>query len=50
MVMAKTWKPDSWRDYPIRQVPEYPDQGELKFVENELGGGGGRQGFFAAGR
>lgn len=36
--MAKTWKPDSWRDYPIRQVPEYPDQGELKSVENELGG------------
>ena len=36
--MAKTWKPDSWRDCPIRQVPEYPDQDELKSVENELGG------------
>ena len=35
--MAKTWKPDSWREYPIRQVPEYQDLDELKSVEIELG-------------
>ncbi|WP_138380212.1 class II 3-deoxy-7-phosphoheptulonate synthase [Luteithermobacter gelatinilyticus] len=34
--MTKTWTPDSWRSKPIRQVPEYPDQGELEAVEEEL--------------
>ena len=34
--MANQWKPDSWRGYPIRQVPEYPNQGKLSSVEAEL--------------
>jgi len=34
--MATTWSPDSWRGFPIRQVPEYPDQQKLKSVEAEL--------------
>lgn len=33
---ASAWKPESWRDYPIRQVPDYPDQDVLKNVEAEL--------------
>jgi 3-deoxy-7-phosphoheptulonate synthase len=36
--MAKEWKPDNWRAYPIRQVPDYPDQDALQAVEAELGG------------
>ncbi len=31
-----TWQPDSWRDHPIQQVPEYPDQAKLTAVENKL--------------
>ncbi|MEC8091962.1 MAG: 3-deoxy-7-phosphoheptulonate synthase class II [Pseudomonadota bacterium] len=31
-----TWKPNSWRDYPIKQVPEYPDAGKLAGVEAKL--------------
>ena len=30
------WRPDSWRNMPIVQVPSYPDQNELKQVEEEL--------------
>lgn len=30
------WRPDSWRNMPIVQVPSYPDQNELKHVEEEL--------------
>ena len=30
------WRPDTWRNMPIVQVPNYPDQGELKQVEEEL--------------
>ncbi len=30
------WRPDSWRKMPIVQVPSYPDQNELKLVEEEL--------------
>ena len=35
--MAKKWAPDSWRGKPIRQVPDYPDQGALEAVEQKLG-------------
>ncbi|MEK9961367.1 MAG: 3-deoxy-7-phosphoheptulonate synthase, partial [Rhodobiaceae bacterium] len=31
-----TWQPDSWRDHPIQQVPEYPDQAKLATVEGKL--------------
>ena len=34
--MANLWKPDSWRGYPIRQVPEYPNHDKLSSVEAEL--------------
>ena len=30
------WQPDSWRTFPILQVPEYPDQGVLNKVEQKL--------------
>jgi len=35
--MAKKWSPQSWRNLPIVQVPDYPDQGKLKAVEDRLG-------------
>ncbi len=31
-----TWQPDSWRKFPILQVPEYSDQGVLNKVERKL--------------
>ena len=34
--MAKTWAPNTWRDLPIKQVPDYPDQNELTAVEQTL--------------
>ncbi len=34
--MAKTWAPNTWRDLPIKQVPDYPDQNELTVVEQTL--------------
>lgn len=34
--MANNWQPDSWRNKPIIQVPEYPDQAALKTVEDRL--------------
>ena len=36
--MAKNWTPESWRDMPIRQVPDYPDAALQASVEAELGG------------
>ncbi|HHD75672.1 MAG TPA: 3-deoxy-7-phosphoheptulonate synthase class II [Campylobacterales bacterium] len=30
------WTPSSWRDFPIKQQPTYPDQKALKDVEAEL--------------
>jgi len=30
------WTPSSWRDFPIKQQPVYPDIEELKRVESEL--------------
>jgi len=32
------WKPDSWREKPVLQMPNYPDQSALKSVEAELCG------------
>lgn len=34
--MAKNWTPSSWRDLPILQQPEYPDQAKLADVEKAL--------------
>lgn len=31
------WQPDSWRNYPAAQLPEYPDLKKLMKVEKELG-------------
>lgn len=30
------WNPNSWRDFPIVQQPEYPDKAQLKQVEKQL--------------
>jgi len=30
------WQIDSWRKFPIKQVPEYSDQNHITKVENEL--------------
>lgn len=30
------WSPSSWRDFPIKQQPTYPDEAHLKQVESEL--------------
>ncbi|WP_439815103.1 class II 3-deoxy-7-phosphoheptulonate synthase [Zavarzinia sp. CC-PAN008] len=34
--MPKSWSPSSWRSFPIRQVPDYPDPAELASVEQQL--------------
>ena len=31
--MVERWTPQSWRDKPIRQVPDYPDKAALAAVE-----------------
>src|SRR6186997_1578876 len=28
--MAKSWAPDSWRSFPIKQQPAWPDESELE--------------------
>ncbi len=33
---AEGWRPDSWRFYPVVQVPEYPDAAALVEVERKL--------------
>jgi 3-deoxy-7-phosphoheptulonate synthase len=33
---TEKWSPDSWRNLPILQVPEYPDEAVLKEVEAKL--------------
>jgi 3-deoxy-7-phosphoheptulonate synthase len=35
--MARPWTPDSWRKYPIRQQPAWPDPASLSAVEKTLG-------------
>ncbi|MEW5423197.1 class II 3-deoxy-7-phosphoheptulonate synthase [Amorphus sp. 3PC139-8] len=34
--MTETWTPASWRSKPIKQVPEYPDEGALAAAEDRL--------------
>jgi len=34
--MSEQWTPDSWRQKPITQVPEYPDASKLDDVEKRL--------------
>lgn len=34
--MSKKWTPETWRDRPVIQVPDYPDQQELANVETQL--------------
>ncbi len=36
--MAGNWSPESWRNKPIIQVPDYPDQAALAAAENKLRG------------
>ncbi|MGC6511724.1 MAG: class II 3-deoxy-7-phosphoheptulonate synthase [Parvibaculales bacterium] len=36
--MSKNWTPDSWRTFPIKQVPTYPDATTLEDVEKRLAG------------
>lgn len=33
---ARGWSPESWRNMPIRQVPEYPDQAALAAMESKI--------------
>jgi 3-deoxy-7-phosphoheptulonate synthase len=33
-----TWQPNSWRSFPIQQVPEYPDLDRLNAVEKIISG------------
>lgn len=35
--MSAKWTPNSWRDRPAKQMPEYPDAAALKDVEDRLG-------------
>lgn len=35
---ARAWHPGSWRDMPIRQVPDYPDPARLRAMEEKLAG------------
>ena len=34
--MAERWTPDSWRNKPVVQVPDYPDKAALAAVEKQL--------------
>ncbi len=34
--MSTKWSPESWRDKPISQVPQYPDAAKLAAVEDRL--------------
>src|SRR5688500_16777825 len=36
MDMAERWTPDSWRNKPVVQVPDYPDNAALVAVEKQL--------------
>ena len=31
-----TWKPNSWRNYPVVQMPTYPDESKVNSVETKL--------------
>ena len=32
----KNWKINSWRDYPVKHIPEYPDKKELDAVLSKI--------------
>src|SRR3954467_5974605 len=34
--MSERWAPDSWRNKPVQQVPEYPDRQALADTEKQL--------------
>ncbi|NGP75558.1 3-deoxy-7-phosphoheptulonate synthase class II [Balneolaceae bacterium YR4-1] len=36
VVNPKDWSPVSWKDFPIKQLPDYPNQEELEKVYKEL--------------
>jgi len=36
--MLTNWTPDSWRKFPVVQVPDYPDAQKLALVEKRLAG------------
>ena len=36
--MLTNWTPDSWRKFPVVQVPDYADAGKLAIVEKRLAG------------
>ncbi|MCY4051745.1 MAG: 3-deoxy-7-phosphoheptulonate synthase class II [Gammaproteobacteria bacterium] len=38
MSKNRKWSPDSWRNYPVCQIPEYPDPKELSKVEEQISG------------
>ncbi len=33
-----TWKPDTWREKPAKQLPQYPDQARLEWAEGVIAG------------
>ena len=33
----KSWKKNSWRKYPVKHIPEYPDKKELDKVLDKIG-------------
>ena len=35
-MVTSPWHPASWRDMPIRQVPDYPDAARLRAMEEKL--------------
>jgi len=35
-MVARAWHPGSWREMPIRQVPDYPDPARLQAMETKL--------------
>jgi len=34
----KNWKINSWRNYPVKHIPDYPDQKDLDGVLSRLSG------------
>jgi 3-deoxy-7-phosphoheptulonate synthase len=34
--MTQTWSPQTWRDKPAKQLPDYPDESRLKAAESAL--------------
>ncbi len=32
----KDWSPQSWKQFPVKQLPTYPDQAALEQAYNEL--------------